>query len=143
MRKLLALGVMFLASCSSTQGVENIDVYKEMKKITRTLPSPYEKKESKVERKQKREVTAFLNDVPVKYALKAFCYDQKLTCDLSTLSERERITLTSFKGTPEEFLSLVERRTGVKHKKIGDTLVFFEPKLISIKAVNLPLGEFL
>ena len=145
MRKWLTLSLIFLTSCASTstQGMKNDNIYKEFEKTTKAFPKVEQSTLTKA-KQEKKKISSYLNNTPVKYALKAFCYDQKLSCDLSALSKSEnRITLSSFKGTPEEFLSLVERRTGVKHKKIGDTLVFFKPKLISVKAVNLPLGEFL
>ena len=135
MKRLLSLAVVFLVSSCGTQ------------KVVETKPKfsfPREKKQS-VQRtaKKKTELKAELNGVPAKYALKAFCLERKLTCDLSSLPDDKLKVSLHFSGSPQEFLKLIHEKTGISFKKVGNVYVFSAPETITIKAVNLPLGQFL
>ncbi len=139
MRKLLVLPLLLFFSCAAERETA-VNPYTEFSKAAKEMPHLV--KESKPLKKQKSyEVVAEVLGAPARDVVEAFCLDQNLVCDTSGVSDKYLISV-SYKGSREGFLKLLKKK-GISYFKSGNLYVFYTPPVVSIKAVNIPLGELL
>ncbi len=140
MKRGLMLATLFLAF-SCTQERVNINPYTEFSKTTKKLPAPIEKKVQAPKEKKKSEVVANVLGASARKVVRAFCLDQHLTCDTSGISDKYLISV-NYEGSKEGFLKILKKK-GIGYFKDGNLYVFYSSPIVTIKAVNLPLGELL
>jgi len=139
MRKVFLVLTIFLTSCT-VERTSHLNPYTEFSKAMHKLPQPTRK--SSLHHKQKSyEVVAEVLGAPARDVVEAFCLDQNLVCDTSGVSDKYLISV-SYKGSREGFLKLLKEK-GISYFKSGNLYVFYTPPVVSIKAVNIPLGELL